>query len=146
MRRPEQPQVEMQIAPLIDVCFLLLFFYILTSKPVKPEGDLGLSLPGTVEQEAPLDLPDEQRLQILETGQILLNEAPLDSPGQRDLPQLVGILSRLKQSATANRSEALLTLDVADAAKHQRIVDVLNACTKAGVTNVTFAVGNDNRP
>lgn len=146
MRRPEQPQIEMQIAPLIDVCFLLLFFYILTSKPVKPEGDLGLRLPGTVEQEAPLDLPDEQRLQILETGQILLNEAPLDSPSQRDLPQLVGILSRLRQSATANRAEAILTLDVADAAKHQRIVDVLNACTKAGVTNITFAAGSENRP
>lgn len=141
MRRPEQPQVEMQIAPLIDVCFLLLFFYILTSKPVKPESDLGLRLPGTVEQEAPLDLPDEQRLQIMEDGQIVLNDSPLDGPLQHDLPQLVGILSRFKQSAAANRSEAMLTLDVADAAKHQRIVDVLNACAKAGVTNVTFATG-----
>ena len=145
MRRPEQPQVEMQIAPLIDVCFLLLFFYILTSKPVKPEGDLGLRLPGTVEQEAPLELPDEQRLQILENGQIVLNDSPLDGPLQHDLPQLVAILSRFKQSAAANRAEAMLTLDVADAARHQRIVDVLNACAKAGVTNVTFATGAEGR-
>jgi biopolymer transport protein ExbD len=30
-RRSEHPQVELQIAPMIDVCFLLLFFYLLTS-------------------------------------------------------------------------------------------------------------------
>lgn len=145
MRRPEQPQVEMQIAPLIDVCFLLLFFYILTSKPSKPEGDLGLRLPGTVAQDAPLELPDEQRLQILENGQIVLNDSPLDSPLQCDLPQLVTTLSRFKQSAAANRAEAMLTLDVADTARHQRIVDVLNACAKTGITNITFATGTEGR-
>ena len=48
MRRAEHPQIELQIAPMIDVCFLLLFFYILTSKPVKPEADMSMTLPGTV--------------------------------------------------------------------------------------------------
>ncbi len=139
MKQQEQLQVEMQIAPMIDVCFLLLFFYVLTSKPAKPEADIGVGLPGTVEQQQSFDLPDEQRIEILQSGQIVLNEQPLDPPDSRDLPRLRAVLFRFKQSATANRTEALITLDAADEAKHQRIVDVLNACVQSGITSVTFA-------
>ncbi|MFZ4682856.1 MAG: ExbD/TolR family protein, partial [Terrimicrobiaceae bacterium] len=64
MKRTEHPQIELQIAPMIDVCFLLLFFYILTSKPVKPEADMSMTLPGTVAQEESVDIPDEQRITI----------------------------------------------------------------------------------
>lgn len=139
MRRVEHPQVEMQIAPLIDVCFLLLFFYILTSKPDKPEADLRSSLPGSVVQEQTLDIPDEQRVEILDNGLIILNDQPVDQEGGRELPQLRHILTRYKESATHNRTSALLTISPADAAPHQRIVDVLNACAKAGITEVSFS-------
>ena len=88
MRRIEHPQIELQIAPLIDVCFLLLFFYILTSKPEQPEGTLPSALPGTAALEAPLEIPDEQRLTILSDGRLLVNEQQFDSAASGDLPQL----------------------------------------------------------
>jgi biopolymer transport protein ExbD len=47
-------------------------------------------------------------------------------------------LARLVQSAEAAKSELLVTLSPEDEAKHQRLVDVLNACAIAGATNVTF--------
>jgi biopolymer transport protein ExbD len=139
MRRIEHPQIELQIAPMIDVCFLLLFFYILTSKPVKPEADMNMILPGTVSQQESLDIPDEQRVIVSENGQIILNDLPVDKPDSRDLPTLAATLKRFKESAVANKSEALLTLDVADNAPHQRVVDVLNVCAQSGITGVTFA-------
>jgi biopolymer transport protein ExbD len=58
MKRTEHSQIELQIAPMIDVCFLLLFFYILTSKPVKPEADMSMTLPGTVPQEESVEIPE----------------------------------------------------------------------------------------
>jgi biopolymer transport protein ExbD len=139
MKRVEHPQIELQIAPMIDVCFLLLFFYILTSKPVKPEADMSMSLPGTVSQEQALDIPDEQRITIQENGQIILNERPMDAPDSKELPSLLTTLTRFKESTDANKSQALITLDAADAARHQRIVDVLSVCAKAGIKGVTFA-------
>lgn len=138
MKRTEHPQIELQIAPMIDVCFLLLFFYILTSKPVKPEADMDMTLPGTVAQEESLDIPDEQRLLIQDNGQIVLNDLPLDQADKRDLPMLLATLIRFKETADANKSQALITVDVSDAAVHQRVVDVLNACAKAGIQGVTF--------
>ena len=139
MKRLEHPQIELQIAPMIDVCFLLLFFYILTSKPVKQESDMSMTLPGTISQEQTLDIPDEQRLIIQDNGQIILNDLPLDEIESHDLPALLSTLKRFKESADANKSEALITLDVADNAVHQRVVDVLNACALAGIQGVTFA-------
>jgi biopolymer transport protein ExbD len=143
MRRNENPQIELQIAPMIDVCFLLLFFYILTSKPVQPEADISMTLPGTVSQEESLEIPDEQRITVLENGQIALNEQPMDEPLSRDLPSLVKTLLRFKETADANKSEALITVDAADDSHHQRIVDVLNACARAGIQGVTFAASDD---
>ena len=143
MRRVEHPQVELQIAPMIDVCFLLLFFYILTSTPQKPEADLGMSLPGTVAQDERVDLPDEQRISILDNGQIVLNELALDEPNDPSLPKLSGTLKRFKAAADANRADALVTIDAANGVAHQRIVDVLNACTANEIHGVTFATESE---
>ena len=139
MRRIFHPQIDLQIAPMIDVCFLLLFFYILTSKPVKPEADMSMTLPGTVAQDVALDIPDEQRITIQENGQIVLNDLALDNPASKELPALFSTLKRFKQSADANKSEALITIDVDDSARHQRVVDVLDVCARAGIRGVTFA-------
>ena len=139
MRRVEHPQIELQIAPMIDVCFLLLFFYILTSKPVKQEADMNMTLPGTVSQEEALDIPDEQRVIIAENGQVILNDLPQDTPQSKELPTLLATLKRFKESCNANKTEAMVTVDVEDQAKHQRIVDVLNACAQADIRGVTFS-------
>jgi biopolymer transport protein ExbD len=143
MKRLEHSQIELQIAPMIDVCFLLLFFYILTSKPVKPEADMSMTLPGTVPQEESLEIPDEQRISIQRDGQIVLNDLPMDNPQSRDLPALLKTLVRFKESADANKSEALVTVDAADSSQHQRIVDVLNVCARAGIQGVTFATSEE---
>jgi len=139
MRRTEHPQIELQIAPMIDVCFLLLFFYILTSKPIKPEADMSMTLPGTVAQEESVEIPDEQRIAIQENGQIILNEMSIGAPTDTRLENLVATLKRFKESTDANKSMAMVTLDAMDTAPHQRIIDVLNACATAGIQGVSFA-------
>ena len=146
MKRIEHPQIELQIAPMIDVCFLLLFFYILTSKPVKPEADMSMSLPGTVAQEESVDIPDEQRIAILENGQVVLNDLPMDAPTNQALPTLLATLKRFKETADANKAQALITVDAADTAVHQRIVDVLSVCAQAGIQGVTFASDPSEEP
>jgi biopolymer transport protein ExbD len=105
MRRIDHPQIELQIAPLIDVCFLLLFFYILTCRPELPEGTLPSSLPGTAALEEPIEIPDEQHLTVLANGQILVNEQQFDSAESHDLPQLRNFLSRLKEAADAHHGQ-----------------------------------------
>ena len=134
--------VEMQMTPMIDMVFLLLVFFMVTSKPIKPEADISIGLPGQVSQEEVLDIPDEQRVVILESGQVVLNDQVLAAPEDRGLIELVKVLKRFKLAAERNRSEALVTLAPEDEVKHQRIVDVLNACAIAEIKGVTFAAGS----
>ncbi len=142
-RRGHDP-IEMPMGPMIDMVFLLLVFFMATARAVKPEADLGLSLPGTVEQDAPVDLPDEQRVHILPDGRIVLNDTEIDSPASRDLPQLRAVLGRFKETCAANQTEALVTLHADDAAKHQRIADVMDAAAAAGIVGLTFATDGDD--
>jgi biopolymer transport protein ExbD len=139
MRRADVRTVEMQMGPMIDIVFLLLVFFMVTAKPITPESDVGLRLPGTVEQSESIDIPDEQRIEIQASGQVVLNDLPLDDPASRSLPQLTKTLTRFKEASDANKAEALVTIAADDATNHQRIVDVLNICGKAGITGVTLA-------
>jgi biopolymer transport protein ExbD len=129
----------MQMGPMIDMVFLLLVFFMVSAKPVKQESDINIGLPGTVSQEEALDIPDEQRIQIQQNGQIVLNDQPMDSPANAEMPSLLSTLKRFKESADSNKTEALITIDADDAANHERIVQVLNVCARAEITGVTFA-------
>jgi len=138
-RRHHASPVDMQMGPMIDMVFLLLVFFMVTSKPIKQENDIPLSLPGAVPQEESVDIPDEQRITIEATGTVVLNEVPTDPATDTHLPHLVSLLTRFKQAADSARSKALVTLNPDQTVPHQRIVDVLNACAKAGISGVTFA-------
>jgi biopolymer transport protein ExbD len=138
VRRKHHPAIEMQMGPMIDMVFLLLVFFMVTAKPIKPESDINIGLPGTVAQEEVLDIPDEQRILIRADGQVILNDLEMDSPTSSQLPTLLVTLVRFKETTDANKSEALVTIDAEDEATHQRIVDVLNVCAKAEITGVTF--------
>jgi len=139
LRRKDTQAVEMQMGPMIDMVFLLLVFFMVSAKPIKQESDVNIGLPGTVAQEEVLDIPDEQRIKIDAAGQVFLNDQPMDPPQSPELPNLTATLKRFKESADANKSEALVTIDADDQANHQRIVTVLNACAVAKITGVTFA-------
>jgi len=129
----------MQMGPMIDMVFLLLVFFMVSAKPVIPEQDIPMSLPGQVSQEEAVDIPDEARVIIQPGGQVVLNEQSLDSPKGKLLPELVAVLTRFKKAADNAKSDALVTIAPHDIVPHQRLVDVLNACAEAGIKGVTFA-------
>ncbi len=143
LRRKDTATIEMQMGPMIDMVFLLLVFFMVTARPVKQESDISMDLPGTAATQETFELPDEQRIVIRADGNVELNEMAVDSATSRDLPGLLQTLRRYKEAADAGRAQALVTLDPEDQSQHQRIVDVLNVCAKAGIQGVTFAAATE---
>jgi biopolymer transport protein ExbD len=137
--RRHYEDLEIPMGPMIDMVFLLLVFFMVTARPVKPEADVGMSLPGTVSQEESVEIPDEQQIEITAEGVVVLNDLKMADPGDTGMPQLFATLKRFKEASRANRSEALITIAAADESTHQRIVNVLNVCARAEITGVTFA-------
>lgn len=131
----------LQIGPLIDVVFLLLIYFIVTSSLKSPEADLGISLPGSVTQTASLDMPDEQIIEITDLGAVNLNNNLFPNEDGRNLPGLVDMLRRYREASEAAGNKALITIQAEDGTRHQRVIDVMNACAEAGIKNVTVGMG-----
>lgn len=137
---PTKEDEDFQMAPIIDCVFLLLIYFMLTTTLLKTEADLGIQLPGMVKQAVTVKMPDEQIIEINPDGAVLLNGLAFDTADSREMPQLTQTLTRFRQAADAAGVKAMITVQAADEAKHQRVVDVMNACAAAGITNVTFGV------
>jgi biopolymer transport protein ExbD len=141
MRRTDSPQVEMQIAPLIDVCFLLLFFFMATAVPNKKEGliEMPLQRAGSTDESFPPI--EEQHVRILESGLVLWNDAALNQSDRTDLRALSDGLSRLRVVAENSNSAVSVIIEAEDKSSYQRLIDVIVACQKSGITSVALASG-----
>lgn len=135
--------VGMQIAPLIDVVFLLLIYFMVTSSLKRQEADLGIQLPGAVAQTQAVVIPDEQIVEILADGRVLLNGQVFPADSGPELPELYQVLLRYKQASDLTRTKALVTIQAEDEARHERVIDVMNACAGAGIKHVTFGMDED---
>lgn len=131
-----------QIAPMIDVVFVIMLFFMVMAGAVQVENAHNTKLPGTVQVEnSDTPMPDEIAIRIEDDGQVYLNEDPLDTPENKILPELANNLSQLKQSSEASKSEVLVTIYAAEQAKYERVIDVLDALGRARIANVTFQAG-----
>ena len=143
IRRDELDEPDINVAALIDMVFLLLVYFMATASLVRSEADLGIRLPGLLKQARAVEMPDEQMIEVRETGRVLLNSREFDAPGSSALPELVAMLIRYRQAAEAAGNEALITIGADDGARHQRVIDVMNACARAGIEQVTFSMGGE---
>jgi biopolymer transport protein ExbD len=132
----------MQIAPLIDIVFLLLIYFMVTSSLKKQEADLGITLPGTVSQSAAVMTPDEQIIEIDSQNRVIFNNVFYGNETARELPDLVATLIRYRLASESMKTKALVTIMAADESLHERTVDVMNACAAAGIKNITFGMGD----
>jgi biopolymer transport protein ExbD len=130
--------VGLQIAPLIDCVFLLLIYFMVSSSLKRSEAELSLTLPGQVAQSMELKMPDEQIIEILANGSIVLNERNYSDPSKADLAALELTLTRYREASQLANTTAMITIAAEDESVHERVIDVLNACAGAGITSVTF--------
>ncbi|MDP6491596.1 MAG: biopolymer transporter ExbD, partial [Kiritimatiellia bacterium] len=100
---------ELEIASLIDMVFLLLIYFMVTASLVKSEGDLGIKLPGVVQQSVSVDMPDEQIIEIREDARVLLNGRVFGEAEAQELPELVSTLQRYRLASEAAKNRALIT-------------------------------------
>jgi biopolymer transport protein ExbD len=132
-----------QIAPMIDVVFVIMLFFMVMAGAVKTEKEINTQLPGVASTQAPTDFVDEMIITISEDGEIMLNDEPFDSATSHDLPKLKETLIRLKQAADAAKSPSVVTIVSDPNAKYSRTVDVLDALSVAKIDNVTFTVSEE---
>ncbi len=138
----------LDISSLIDICFLLLIYFLVTTTIQKKEQDIQMTMPSNTPSEDQPDI-DPLFIRVTQSGAIAVGSGAsseqLDSdPGDHTLPLLKNRLLMYKSGA--GDSTPVVQLYVEGEALQQRVVDVMNALSDEAVdiTSVTFTDLLDN--
>ncbi len=123
-RRTEIKKGQLDIAPLVDVMFLLLIFFMLTSNFVVQPG-IRVSLPKAVSSE----VLRSENLVVTLTGQdlLFLNDQPIT---------VQDLVPQIRQAALDNKT-VLLKADTS--ASLGRVVEIWDMCRESGVPQINIA-------
>jgi len=133
----------LDISSLIDVCFLLLIYFIVTSSITPRESDLGMSLPAAAppSDSQPKIEPFFIKIDsagVVYTGVGAAQQAMDGDSSVRDLPLLLSQLEVYNNAARASSSTPLVQIWADEGSTQQRVIDVLNALATIGISSVTF--------
>lgn len=139
----EEDEPGLDISSLIDVCFLLLIYFITTSTIQVTEQDVPLQLPGVQASAGAVAGVDPLFIKLDEAGAVFLgagsSQEALDfDAASRELPLLDQRLELYSASASAADQKPLVQLYIEGQANQQRVVDVLNALAKHQIREITF--------
>ena len=136
-RKSALPQLTLAIAPMVDMSFLFLIFFIVTSRFENPEGMLASALPGMSDRSS-VNLPISPivvRLSSNGDGSCVVTIDRFESP--RDLAALAESLRQV-QGHPGFDAETPVIL-IADAGvRWDHVVEAWNAALRAGCRKIAF--------
>ena len=118
-----------QLAPLVDVLLLLLIFFLMTWNAARNENELDVKVPkasAAKEKSAPIG---DVVVNVKSDGNVVVNRRTLSSAELTDL--LKGLVQLNSEQAVVIRGD--------EAGAYKNVVEVLNVCSQAGISNVAFA-------
>lgn len=119
----------MQLAPMIDIVFLLLIFFIVTWQFTRSETELSVSVPTAQEGAEPQRQVGEIVINILADGTVRIEGGTVDL--EQLLVKLAKIAGEFKNQPVRIRGDGSVD--------YQRVVEVIDTCQKAGIWNISFA-------
>jgi biopolymer transport protein ExbD len=119
---------------MLDILFVLLLFFMVCAGAQKHEASISTQLPGDGHDA---NIPINISIDI--DGQVTCQGAPIDTATGDDLPNLIGRL----QTIVKNNPGQPVIITPSPTTKHQRVIDVLNACAAAQVKNLAFGSSSE---
>ncbi|MEM7541323.1 MAG: biopolymer transporter ExbD [Pseudomonadota bacterium] len=129
-RPVSKEDLDINLTPLIDVVFLLLIFFMVSTTFVK-QSEIELTLPEASE-ELRTDPVDKIEIAISKKGEIFINGQALVNS------QLETIKKGLVDNNTEVDGEPVVIINADEQARHQLVIDVMDAARQVGLFKVTF--------
>jgi biopolymer transport protein ExbD len=121
---------DLDLAPMVDVVFQILMFFVMSWQFARFERDMDISVPSAEESQTSTDRQaGEIIINVKKDGTVILNDREI---GEEDL------LARLNAISSAYPDQAVILRGSAEA-DFQAIINVLDVIKKAGIWNVAFA-------
>ncbi len=133
VQEPEEETTDMQMAPMIDIVFQLIIFFMCVTTFQKFERELKTNIPVMSQQIVERKMEDVV-VRIDKEGRIFVGNKQYVPDKEWNIPELIGMLSRLKKFFP----DQSVIIDADKEVEHQRVVAVLNACAAADISNISF--------
>jgi biopolymer transport protein ExbD len=129
--RPERKEeIELNITPLVDVVFLLLIFF-MVSTTFERNSEINITLPKASDAAKEVNI-DTVVIALDGQGRVFINNIPLVNS------QLDTIREALTRNVEGLNEPALIINADADAT-HQSVVKILDAARQLSLTRITFS-------
>ncbi len=122
-----------QMTSMMDIIFLMLFFFITTSIFSQWEYEIDISLPSAQSGKVPDRLPGEIIINIAQDGRVSVN--------QQDLT-LDALRTRLDRLARYFPGQPVV-LRADKATRYEDLIKVVDTCRKADIWNFSMATSED---
>jgi len=134
----EQDHIDFNITTMLDLIFLLIFFFLWQYAKRQDEVELRVPIPTEIPVAAQQKVPayEEAVVQVDADGSVLFNDSPYDV-GRESSPDLPELAATLKELREVSPDQSVLIRGEKDT-RHKRVVAVLNACAAANIGKVSF--------
>jgi biopolymer transport protein ExbD len=133
----EDGDVGFQIAPMVDVVFVLLLFFMASAGSQVIPKELSINLPSGKTSADPNKVPTTPFIiDIGPDGTVSSSSKVFDTPNNKELPSLRELL-KSNIDKFGDKDPVIIRPD--PQTKQERIIDVLNSAAAAGVKNLTFS-------
>jgi biopolymer transport protein ExbD len=134
-KMPEEPMETpaLDISSLIDVSFLLLIYFLVTSTLEPRESDLSMELPTDSGQSSNIKV-DPLKIRLTQAGEISIADELMANDAAME-----AALARYKDLTDATSNKPLVIISADDEAQQQRFIDLMNALARVGITTVTLS-------
>lgn len=127
----EEPEIN--LIPFIDVLLVILIFLMVTTTYSK-YSELQVTLPTAAAEKVP-DRPDELTVTVDASGRIAIGQETI----RYENPSQLAAEMRKRVTFDENGEGPVVVISADGAARHQSIVNVLEAARLAGLERLTFA-------
>ena len=128
-------QLEVNLTSLIDVVFLLLIFFMVSTSFVK-QSQISIRLPEAESASIVEESPDRIDIMITETGTFLVN-------GQELINNRPETIRNALQKVSAGNNDLPMTISADANARHQHVVTAMDVAGRLGFTKISIATVND---
>ena len=128
-------QLEVNLTSLIDVVFLLLIFFMVSTSFVK-QSQINISLPQAERSTLVEESPEQIDIMITETGTFLVN-------GRELINNRPETIRNALQKVSVGNNDMPLTISADANARHQHVVTAMDVAGRLGFTKISIATVND---
>jgi biopolymer transport protein ExbD len=128
-------QPEVNLTSLIDVVFLLLIFFMVSTSFVK-QSQISIRLPEAESTVLVDEVPERIDIMITATGTYLVN-------GRELINNRAETIRNALQKVAGGQNELPLTISADANARHQDVVTAMDVAARLGFTKISIATVND---